>query len=325
MTFPELNEKVILVIMIMITLISLTISTYIAINQTETRIKTCLNKKIYIILAGGTIEENFNELSSGLRNKIADYDIIAYNPPIEASNMTSQDWNQISFDIVDKYDEYDAFVIVSPPDAIPYMASSLAFILENLGKPVIISSGDLSSTLVLASSTKFPEVMVANNGKLIRGCRSVIGSNCFVSPNYPVLNKNNVLTLPSEDFSPKYFNPKNKIVVLKVHPEVDLKNINDVDGIVLELWGEGSGSQSPKFFNDIGTLANNGVVIVAVSQRQDDYEIDIRLVEAGVLPGYDMTTASAYAKLLFLLGNVEDKKLFGQLMDVNFRGEMTTE
>jgi len=306
----------------MLTLISVTVSTYIAINQTETNIKTCCNKNLYIVQTGGTIEENFTEKISSLRNKIADYDMIAYNPPIIASNMTSQDWNQIAEDISSKYDKYDAFIIVSSDDAIPYTSSALSFILENLGKPVIISNGNLSNSMVLASSTKLPEVMVASDNKLLRGCRI---SDGFVTPNYPVLDSSTALSAPSEPFNTKYFNTKKKISVVKVYPEVDISNIKGIDGIVLEIWGGGSVSQSPKFFKEIKKLTEEGVVIVAVSQGQKAYEIDIRLIEAGVLPGYDMTTPAAYTKLAFLISNVGEKKLIGQLFDVNFRGEMTND
>jgi L-asparaginase len=51
-------------------------------------------------------------------------------------------------------------------------------------------------------------------------------------------------------------------------------------------------------------------------------DVNIQFLEAGVLSGGDMTTEAAYAKLYFLLSNVEDKKIIGQLMEKSFRGEM---
>ena len=216
MKFLEHNEKVLLVIMIMLTLISITISTYLSINQTETNIKTCCNKNLYVIQGGGEIENDFKEKYSGLKNKISEYDIIAYDPRITASNMTSRDWNQIAADIVKEYNNYDGFVIVGAQDTIPYTASALSFILENLTKPVVISGDDLSNSLVLASSTKFPEVMVASEGKLIRGSRSVANSTGgFTSPNYPTLTKKTVLPPPTEKFNTKFFN--NEKVMISIN------------------------------------------------------------------------------------------------------------
>ena len=42
-----------------------------------------------------------------------------------------------------------------------------------------------------------------------------------------------------------------------------------------------------------------------------------------MLSGYDMTSSAAYAKLLFLLSNVKNKKIIGQLVEKSLRGEIT--
>ena len=175
--------------------------------------------------------------------------------------------------------------------------------------------------------------MVASKGKLWRGSRTVANSEkSFWSPNYPEIKKETALVMPKEQFHSKLFNSKNKIIVVKVYPGMEASelvpylNMKELHGMVLEIWGDGTGPTSPEFLKMISELAKKGVVMVAVSQYDqvgDNYETDIRLLEAGVLPGYDMTTAAAYTKLAFLLGNVEEKKLLGQLMDVNFRGEVT--
>ena len=334
MKFMNRKEKVVLVIMVTLALLSITISVYLALTQTCTNIKTCLNKKLYVINTGTEVHENFKAKYNGLKNKIGNFDVVAYNPPLKSGNLTGEDWNKITKDLTNMYDKYDAFVLLASHDTIPYTASALSFMMENLGKPIVIADRNLVDALVLASQTRLPEVMIASKGRLLRGCRTVANSDKdFWSPNYPDLDKKTALNYPKETFQPKLVNPKNKIAVVKVYPGMDATdlapymNMKGLHGIVLELFGNGSGPTSTQFLKVIHDLAKKGVVIVAVSQydRIGDgtYETDIRLLEAGVLSGYDMTTPAAYAKLAFLLGNVEEKKLLGQLMDISFRGEMS--
>ena len=333
MKFLNHKEKVILVIMVTLALLSVAISVYLALNQTCTNIKTCVNKKLYVVNTGSEVDKNFKEKYEGLKNKIGDFEVVAYNPPMQSGNLTPADWNQIVQDLAKMYDKYDAFILLASHDTIPYTASALSFMMENLGKPIVLSDGDLSDALVSASQTRLPEVMIASEGKLLRGCRTVANSDQgFWSPNYPSLDKLTGMPIPKEAFQPKLINPDNKIAVVKLYPGMDAGdlapylNMKGLQGIVLELWGKGSAPTSPEFLKIINELAKKGIVIIAVSQYDrigGEYETDIRLLEAGVLSGYDMTTPAAYAKLAFLLGNVEEKKLLGQLMEINFRGEMS--
>ena len=333
MKFLNYDEKLVLIIMVTLTLISVTISVYLALTQTCTNIKTCVNNKLCVMHTGGEIDKNFKEKYEGLKNKIGDFEIVEYQPSSPSGNLTPEEWNHIVRDLTKMYDNYDAFVLMASHDTIPYTASALSFMMENLDKPIILSDGDLSDALVLASQTRLPEVMIASKGDLLRGCRTVANSDQgFWSPNYPQLDAASGLTLPKESFQPKLINPNNKIVVIKMYPGIDAGdivpylNMEGLQGIILELWGDGRGSTSPEFLKVINELAMKGIVIVAVSQYDHvgiPNETDIRLLEAGVLSGHDMTTPAAYAKLAFLLGNVEEKKLLGQLMDINFRGEMS--
>lgn len=325
------NEKVFLIIILALSLISLTLSIYFGLNQSTKNLNTCVNKNLYVINTGKDIKEKFsvNEKSSNIQN----FKLGTYNPPMSSNTLNINDWNQLTKDLVSKYNDYDAFVILTDHDTLPYTASALSFTMENLSKPIILTSDeDLEDSLRLASQTKIPEVMIASKDKLLRGCISISSSDREISsPNYPVLNEKTQLKMPTEKFSPKFMDPQNKIVVVKTYPGMDTTDLTpyvhmkDLEGIVLELYGEGTGPTDPEFLKLINTLANKGVVIVGVSQYDDInnlHQADIRLLEAGILPGYDMTTPAAYAKLAFLLGNVEDKKLIGQLMDINFRGEM---
>ena len=322
------QEKSTLILLTTATLAATVITVYFSINI-EKKNKHILSSKIHIIHTGGEIETKFKENYSKNLNK---YDISSYEPLMNSSNIVPKDWNIIAEDIGRKYHDYDAFIIVCERDTLAYTASALSFMFENLSKPIVLTDGEVNSAVKLTSTTKIPEVMVASGGKLLRGCRVVYkSSDYFTSPNYPPLNQVNSLSPPEEHPQIKFVNPNINVVVIKVFPGINAKyllnfmNNADVHGIVLEMYGTGNGPISQNFLDAISTLAKKGIVIVAVSQNNQviGSEINIRILEAGVLAGYDMTTTAAYAKICFLLGNVEDKKLIGQLMEKTFRGEMT--
>jgi len=327
MQFLTQREKSSLVFLITGAMIATVVTIYLGVNIQQMNEKI-LSNKIHVIHTGGEIEESFIKK---YEHNIGKYNINSYKPLMNSSEIVPKDWNIIAEDIGRKYNNYDAFVIVCGQDTLVYTASALAFMMENLSKPIILTDRDVDSAVRLSSKTKIPEIMIASGGKLLRGCRTVHkSSHLFTSPNYPPLEDWNCLKFPAEPSQIKFINPKINIIVVKIFPGMTAKyflnliNAN-VQGIVLEMYCLGNAPTSEKFLDAISILAKKGVVIVAVSQCDEisEYDVDIRLLEAGVLSGYDMTTSAAYAKLSFLLSNVENKKLIGQLMEKSFRGEMT--
>lgn len=101
------------------------------------------------------------------------------------------------------------FVILHGTDTLAYTASALAFMFENLNKPVIYTGSQLPigrtrsdavQNIVTAieiaaaktlGATIAPEVVVFFRDHLFRGCRttklSASNFNGFASPNYPAL------------------------------------------------------------------------------------------------------------------------------------------
>ena len=107
--------------------------------------------------------------------------------------------------------------------------------------------------------------------------------------------------------------------------EKSLENFDNFDGIIFEIYCSGNIPTSPKFLDKIKELAEKGVIMISVSQcdNVNNFDVDIHLLENGMLSGYDMTSSAAYAKLLFLLSNVKNKKIIGQLVEKSLRGEIT--
>ena len=134
------------------------------------------------------------------------YDIHEYQPLLDSSNMLPADWMKIGKDIVDYYHQYDGFVVLHGTDTMAYTASALAFLLQGLQKPVVVTGSQIPlcevrndareniiTSLLIAAADDIPEVCLCFGEKLLRGCRSVKvsadGLNAFDSPNFPPLGR----------------------------------------------------------------------------------------------------------------------------------------
>ena len=73
--------------------------------------------------------------------------------------MQMSDWIQIAKDVQDAYEAFDGFVILHGTDTLAYTASALSFMLENLGKPVIVTGSQIPTPLCYKNiySKKFEE------------------------------------------------------------------------------------------------------------------------------------------------------------------------
>jgi len=122
-------------------------------------------KRILVIFTGGTIAGNVAQ-SKILNNKKLDpnsfmavldnsVDIVKKNWNIEikpsiselfnidSSNMQPENWTTIIEEIQNKYDEFDAFIILHGTNTMGYTAAALTFGLENINKPVIITGAQV--------------------------------------------------------------------------------------------------------------------------------------------------------------------------------------
>ncbi len=129
---------------------------------------------------------------------------------IDSSSITPAYWVNIARHIERNYEAFDGFVIIHGTDTLAYTASALAFMLEDLRKPVVITGSMLPLleegtdaidnyrlALMVAGHRALglpaiPEVCVAFAGRVLRGCRSrKMGGRerPFDSPHYPPLAK----------------------------------------------------------------------------------------------------------------------------------------
>ncbi|MDD3302474.1 MAG: asparaginase [Candidatus Gracilibacteria bacterium] len=124
-----------------------------------------MQKNVLVIFTGGTIAGNVakskvsqntksdpNNFMSILENSI---DIIKLNWNIEihasvesvfnidSSDMKPENWTILIEKIQEKYDDFDAFIILHGTNTMGYSSSALSFALENINKPVIFTGAQV--------------------------------------------------------------------------------------------------------------------------------------------------------------------------------------
>jgi len=97
------------------------------------------NKEIVSVLESTDVEawiDEFPELQL-----IADIDSVFVFP--DGKEIATEDWNQLSKEIADRYNTSDGFVVLHPLDSMLYTGSALSFLLGNLAKPVVLTGSPL--------------------------------------------------------------------------------------------------------------------------------------------------------------------------------------
>ncbi len=334
-----------------------------------------MRKRVYLIYTGGTIGMNrtpegyapspgsLQEQMKGMPElrdpAMPEVVIHEYEPLLDSSNMTPAEWMKIARDIACNYDDYDGFVVLHGTDTMAYTASALPFILEGLGKPVIVTGSqiplvelrsdgrdNLVTSLLVAASFDIPEVCLYFGRQLLRGNRAVKvsthGLTPFLSPNFPALGNFGVdIELRHDLIRPRGTELRvhelstQILSVVRLIPGISASFIRNalappMQAVVLEAYGVGNGpDRDSSFLDALSEATSRGVVIVDCSQcltghvDLDEYTTGSALAKAGVISGYDLTVEAAIAKLtyLFSLGLApEDVK---QEMQRDLRGEMT--
>ncbi|CAM1360132.1 L-asparaginase 1 [Tenacibaculum sediminilitoris] len=167
----------------------------------------------------------------------------------------------------------------------------------------------------------------------------------FASMNYPPLAESGVhlnfnyplLLKPKEDKSDLVVrkNLDNHVAILKLFPGItesvvrNFMNIPDLKGIILETYGSGNAPTEKWFIDLLEKSVKKGIYIVNVTQCKGGsvilghYETSSELKRIGIVDGRDITTETAVAKMMYLLGEKLSKEEFMHYFETPLRGEMT--
>jgi L-asparaginase len=274
---------------------------------------------ILIIYTGGTIgmihnadtgaleSFNFDHLLNHmpeLKQLNINIDTIAFDPPIDSSDMEPELWSRIVTIIDGNYDRYDGFVILHGTDTMSFTASALSFMLEDLMKPVILTGSQLPigalrtdgkeniiTAIEIAAAKKpdgtpvVPEVCVFFHEKLMRGNRTTkVNSEsfgAFGSNNYPLLamagtdiqfyNRNIKKYVPGLKLKAHHEYNSN-IIIFSLFPGIQQKVVEkmlaakELKGIIFRTFGAGNAPQKKWLIDALKKATAEGKIIINITQ-----------------------------------------------------------
>jgi L-asparaginase len=222
---------------------------------------------------------------------------------VDSSDIKPETWTKIAELIRDTYDEHDGFIILHGTDTMSFTASALSFMLEGLGKPVILTGSQLPvsalrtdarenliAAIEISAAEKdgiplIPEVCVYFEFKLLRGNRTTKYSsedfNAFISPNYPVLAESGVRLkyYLHRVLKKKYGDPlkvhtrlDNNIAILKIFPGISehvfdaVLNARELKAVILETFGAGNAPTDPWVYEKICAANEAGMIFLNITQ-----------------------------------------------------------
>lgn len=194
-----------------------------------------------------------------------------------------------------------------------------------------------------------PEVAIYFESRLLRGNRTFKYNaehfNAFHSGNYPELAEvgvhikfnHNYILKPNFKKLKVNKNLDTNIVVLKLFPGISREavsamiNIKGLKGIILETYGSGNAMNDCWFLDLLEEAIGKDIIVFNVTQCKagsveiGKYQTSIELGNLGVVSGYDITTESAIAKMMYLFGAGHKGDELKKLLVKPIRGEMTVQ
>lgn len=218
--------------------------------------------------------------------------------------------------------------------------------LRTDGKENLISSIEIAAARINGLPV-VPEVCIFFQNKLFRGNRTTKHNveyfNAFRSENYPALaetgidiiyNHSAIKNPVTKTELKVHKHMDNNVAILKIFPGISQTFLNaffnagGLKAVIMETYGAGNAPTAQWFISEIEEAVRKGIIIINVTQcaagsvEMTRYRTGKRLLEAGVVSGYDSTTEAAVTKIMFLLTQNAANKDIIKLINKSIRGEI---
>jgi L-asparaginase len=230
-------------------------------------------------------------------------DAVSFAQPLDSCNVGPEHWRTMAHIIKQHYDQYAGFIILHGTDSMVYTASSMAFMLQELSKPVVVTGSQVGgivnprndahqnmvTAIMLANAERhnlpiIPEVVIAFGNRILRGCRAkkmnVISYQGFDTANYPHLGgcgdhiaiERKQIRAPSELGLQVFDQMNTHVITLEVFPGMQhstvLGNIlkdENLKGVVVKAYGAGNIPTDPTFLDLFKAFVDRGGVVVVTT------------------------------------------------------------
>ncbi len=308
-------------------------------------------KKILMLTTGGTIAStetgrglapglNADDLLRGLEDlrEICEIDTLEVCS-LDSTNITWEHWLLLEEAVETHYESYDGFVICHGTDTMAYTASALSYLLQNIGKPVVLTGAqkpitqeitdakrNLRDSIAAAMEESCRGVQIVFNGQIIAGTRAKkvksFSFDAFTSINFPklgVVQNGRVIRYleePVPEGKPDFYRKVNpKVFLLKLIPGMQPQILEPIfrefDCVIVESFGVGGIPDSivDEFFRQLKKYQPGEKILIMTTQVTYEgsdvgvYEVGQRIQERfRFLEAYDMTLEAVLTKIMWILG-----------------------
>ncbi len=287
--------------------------------------------------------------------RLAEIDILPV-ASMDSSNLQPELWQDLAGAIASRLDDYTGIVVTHGTDTLCYTSAALSFMLQHLPIPVVVTGAqiplnDVGSdgrtnlvNAVRVATSEIAEVVVVFGSQVIFGTRakktSVFDMQAIVSVNEQPLGNIGLFTrfnLPCRHRGQRQvkFAPALdvNVAMMPVYPGFKPATLEYLaathDGIVLEGYGTGNlPTEGRSLLPAIRSATNRGVPVVVCTQcvmgstQMELYQVGRAALEAGAIPGMDMTPETALVKLMWVLGQTQDIRAVEEKMRHPLAGEL---